>query len=67
MGRGINSRLIQIRTDQAQNMTLQRLAPRQQRWNNEKEFLTGVGVSISRGLCRESPLHEERDAETSRT
>jgi hypothetical protein len=67
MGRGINSRLIQIRPGRAQNMTLQRLAPGQQRRNYKTISLPERGGSIGRGLCRESSLRQERDAENSRT
>jgi hypothetical protein len=45
MDRGLNSGLIQIRPGRAQDMTLQRLAPAQQRRDNKKTIKTGAGRS----------------------
>jgi hypothetical protein len=67
MGRGITSGLIQIRSGQAQNMTLSVQRPGSNEGNSEKEIHAGVGGSINCALCRESSLRKKRDADDGRT
>jgi hypothetical protein len=62
MGRGINSGSIQIQPGDAQNETKSERGRPEAR-NRQPNLYRSYVEWIERGLCRESPLHEERDAD----
>jgi hypothetical protein len=56
MGRGINGRLIEIRPDRAEDMTLGVNPPGQQQGQLVQRFSTKAAGLITGGLCRRKPL-----------